>query len=62
MASTQHLHHHYQYILRRRVRMHLIPGRYLLSFKPDECFKLTTVHNIQPWKAKKSSLMEETKK
>ena len=26
--------------------MHLIPGRYL-SFKPEECFKLTTVHNIQ---------------
>ena len=26
--------------------MHLIPKRYL-SFKPEECFKLTTVHNIQ---------------
>ena len=46
MAYTQHLHHHYQYILRRWVRMHLIPGRYL-SFKPEECFKLTIVHNIQ---------------
>ena len=39
-------HHYYQYILRRWVRMHLIPERYL-SFKPEECFKLTTVHNIQ---------------
>ena len=46
MASAQHLHHHYQYILCRCVRMHLIPERYL-SFKPEECFKLTTVHNIQ---------------
>ena len=26
--------------------MHLIPERYL-SFKPEECFKLTRVHNIQ---------------